>query len=193
MDELYPRIYSETRTMLFVDGENFVMRYGQMHDARVKETRDEPVTPLGVNNAGVWFERDKALWAQQLNPPPGGHVRMVRRYFYTSAPGDDPARVAVAQWLKDRGFEAPRVFHRDKERGSKQVDISLTTDMLTHAHRKHYNVAILVTGDEDYVPLVRAVQGEGARVHLWAFSKGLSPKLKMEADHFACLDGYFGV
>jgi len=133
------------------------------------------------------------LWAQFLNPPQGTGIRLVRRHFYTSVPGDEPERERIEEWLKGRGFEAPRVFHRDKNRGSKQVDISLTTEMLTHAHRKHYNTAILVSGDGDYLPLVRAVKAEGARVHVWAFSSGLSRKLKMEADHFSLLDQYFGV
>jgi uncharacterized LabA/DUF88 family protein len=57
----------------------------------------------------------------------------------------------------------------------------------------NYDVAILVAGDGDYVPLVRAVKGEGARVHVWAFSSGLSPKLKMEADHFVALDQFFSL
>jgi uncharacterized LabA/DUF88 family protein len=60
--------------------------------------------------------------------------------------------------------------------------------MLTHAARKHYDIAVLVEGDEDYVPLVRAVKGEGARVHVWFLSDGLSPQLRHEADYFVDLD-----
>ena len=177
--------------MIFVDGENFVMRYGEMREAVVQRTGLEPKPWQG----GLWYEPNIALWAQALNPMvhPNFHTHVVRRYFYTSVGGDGAEKTRIEQWLKDRGFEAPRVFHRDKKRGSKQVDISLTTEMLTHAHRKHYDVAILIAGDADYVPLVRAVKAEGARVHLWAFSSGLSPKLKLEADYFASLDGYFGL
>lgn len=120
-------------------------------------------------------------------------MTVLRRYFYTSIGGADAEKRRIEEWLKGRGIEAPRVFHKDRNRGSKQVDISLATEMLTHAHRKHFNVAILIAGDGDYVPLVRAVKGEGARVHLWAFSSGLSPKLKLECDHIAVLDRFFGV
>jgi hypothetical protein len=44
--------------------------------------------------------------------------------------------------------------------------------------------------DEDYIPLVRAVQFEGARVHIWFVSNGLSPKLRHVADHFVDLDEF---
>ena len=59
--------------------------------------------------------------------------------------------------------------------------------MLSHAHKGNYDIAILVAGDDDYVPLVRAVKAEGCRVVLWFFEKegeGLSRNLKMESDWF---------
>ena len=82
----------------------------------------------------------------------------------------------------------PRVFRKDKVKGSKRVDISLATEMLVHATRKHYDIAVLVAGDEDYVPLVRAVQGEGALVHIWFVRDGLSPALEQNADLFVDLE-----
>jgi uncharacterized LabA/DUF88 family protein len=190
MEDLYPVVFEETRAMIFVDGENFAMRYGEMLQEARERTGKEPQPAL---SGGIWYEKNIALWARFLDPHPRGSFRILRRYFYTSVPGDAQERQRIEQWLKDHRFEAPRVFHRDKHRGSKQVDISLATEMLTHAHRKHYDVAILITGDGDYVPLLQAVKAEGARVHVWAFSKGLSSRLRMEADHFVSLDDYFGV
>src|SRR5438552_16267039 len=87
-------------------------------------------------------------------------------------------------------METPRVFKKDKGKGSKRVDITLAIDMLLHGTRKHYDVAVLVAGDEDYVPLVRAVQGEGARVYVWFTSEGLSPGLYQAADYFVDLDEF---
>jgi len=55
------------------------------------------------------------------------------------------------------------MFYRSRNRRSKRVDSTLATDMRTHAHRKNYDIAVLVAGDEDYVPLVEAVKPkEGA-------------------------------
>lgn len=39
----------------------------------------------------------------------------------------------------------------------KGVDVELAIDVLDHAHENRYDVAILVTGDTDFVPLVRRV------------------------------------
>lgn len=174
MAELYPVVFADPRSMLFVDGENFAMRYAETL-AAWKEARShmrpppEPHAAALIGNNGVWYEPNVALWAQCLNPDPRGHWRLVRRHFYTSVPGDEPERQRIEQWLKDRGFEAPRVFHRDRNRGSKQVDITLTTEMLTHAHRRHYATAILIAGDADYCPLVRAVKA--------AYTSGLSQRV----------------
>jgi uncharacterized LabA/DUF88 family protein len=187
MSDLYPVIFERARTMMFVDGENFAIRYRAM--AKALEDRQAQVW-----KEGVWEDPGVAVWAQVLNPQgyrtAESSTRMVRKYYYTSVQGDEQRRSEVTAWLKARGFEAPRVFARDRNRGSKQVDITLATDMLTHAHRQHYEIAILVAGDEDYIPLVRAVKAEGARVHVWSLTNGLSPKLPIEADAFVVLDSY---
>ena len=76
------------------------------------------------------------------------------------------------------------VYQGRPNRRSKRVDITLATDMLLHATRNNYDIAVLVAGDEDYVPLVEAVQGEGRGVHVWAVPDGLSPRLKHAADEY---------
>jgi uncharacterized LabA/DUF88 family protein len=102
----------------------------------------------------------------------------------TSVQGDVPKIGDVEDKLKRAGIAAPRVFNKAKGKPSKRVDISLATDMLTHAFRKNCDFAILVAGDEDYVPLVEAVMGEGLRVVLWFVKDGLSPALVKTVDHF---------
>jgi uncharacterized LabA/DUF88 family protein len=63
--------------------------------------------------------------------------------------------------------------------------------MLSHAFRKNYDIAVLVAGDEDYVPLVKAVQSEGCRVYLWFLENGLSPFLKRTVDRFTDIEEIF--
>jgi hypothetical protein len=159
--------------MIFVDGENLAIRYGSVLKSLGLPPRPEVVC-----------EPDVFVWSQDLidglNPALlPGPTAVMRKHYYTSVQGDVSKIEGIAAALKALGFETPRVFKRDKTRGSKQVDISLATDMLVHATRKHYDVAVLVAGDEDYIPLVRAVQFEGARVHIWFVSDGLSPRLRM--------------
>ena len=159
--------------MIFVDGENLAIRYKELlGDAEPQEH--------------VTYIPDVAVWTRFANV---GHHRscdVIRKYYYTSCFGDDQKREEVSDRLKEVGIEQPRVFKRMKNGRSKRVDISLATDMLGHAHRKNYDVAILVTGDEDFVPLVEAVVGEGRRVVLWSLESGLSKKLVDSVDH--CFD-----
>lgn len=60
----------------------------------------------------------------------------------------------------------------------KGVDILLAVDMLSKAYLNHYDIALILAGDDDYVDLIRAVKdGSGKRVYGAFFpnnaSKGL--------------------
>jgi hypothetical protein len=125
--------------MLFVDGENLAMRYGDMLSE---------ASPL----SHVECERDVFVWSPVLNRLRTGWFDVVRRHYYTSARGDEDRRQEIHEKLQALGFGAPRVFHRSKGKGSKRVDISLSVEMLSHAHRGNYDLAVLVAGDEDFAP-----------------------------------------
>jgi NYN domain len=182
MPELYPFVHEGARANVFVDGENLAMRYGEMLGG-------VPAPPIMKD----WYRPDVAVWVEGLSPPSSNiSTRVIRKYYFTSEQGADDKRTQTEEWLKSRGFEIPHVYRRDRDRGSKQVDISLSVEMLMHAMRHHYEVAVLVAGDADYIPLVRAVQAEGKRVHLWFVSNGLAPQLRRAADYFVDLDPYFG-
>lgn len=157
--------------MLFADGENLAIRFGKM---------------LGDGTASehVGYEPNVYAWSRFLNRVGDPQVPVLRRYYYTSVRGDTQKQDEVHDQLSRLGIEAPRVFKRDKTKGSKQVDIALATEMLTHAHRRNYDLAVLVGGDEDYVPLVEATTLEGARVVLWFVENGLSKKLQRAVDHY---------
>ena len=178
MIELIPYTCDLARAMIFVDGENLAIRYGNM----LKQRKEKP-------SPDIVYVPNVLVWSASLNPQQNSSTPAVmRKYYYTAVQGDHPAVNEIEKQLKDLGIETPRVFKKDKDKGSKQVDITLATDMLLHATRKHYDVAVLVAGDEDYVPLVKAVQGEGARVCVWFTSDGLSPALYMVADYYVNLD-----
>lgn len=156
--------------MIFVDGENLSIRYGS-------------VLSDGAPKAHVSYKKDVYVWSDVLN---NGleFYEVVRRYYYTSALGDENALLTHEEELRTAGFEAPRVFKKAKGRSSKRVDVSLVTDLLLHSFRDNYDVAILVSGDEDFVPAIQTVAAEGKVVVLWAMADGLSPALKRSADFF---------
>jgi uncharacterized LabA/DUF88 family protein len=174
MVRLFPFL-SETggrpRSMVFVDGENLAIRYGNMVQ---QQTRPKHVV----------YEPNIFVWSTGLNNI-CLYGSVFRKYYYTSVQGDDALIAQIEDKLKSAGIEQPKVFKKTKGRGSKRVDISLATDMLTNAAQKNYEVAVLVAGDEDYVPLVEGVKQQGCRVHLWFLKDGLSPALRRVADYYA--------
>jgi uncharacterized LabA/DUF88 family protein len=179
MTELIPYTADLARAMIFVDGENLAIRYG----STLKERNESPRSDVHYVS-GVFVWPDEFVKHRHTTPA------IMRRYYYTAVQGDEPAVADIEKQLKDLGIETPRVFKKEKGKGSKRVDITLATDMLVHGMRKHYDVAVLVAGDEDYVPLVRAMQGEGARVYVWFITNGLSPALRLAADYYVDLDEF---
>jgi uncharacterized LabA/DUF88 family protein len=161
---------ANAKIMVFVDGENLAIRYQERLNGRKQPEH-------------VSFEPNVYVWSEYLNMT-RLTCDVIRKHYYTCVQGDTLKIEDVEARLKNLGIEAPRVFKKTKGKQAKRVDISLATDMLSHAHRKNYSVAVLVAGDEDYVPLVEAVMGEGCRVVLWFLKRGLSPALQRKADYF---------
>ena len=169
------------RVMIFVDGENLSIRFGTM----LRSTG-------APSNPNVKARQDVYAWNPQLTVLGAvGNGGVLRTHYYTAVQGDYPALDEVAKELKSCGVDAPRVFKKAKGARSKRVDITLATEMLLHATRKHYDIAVLVAGDEDYVPLVQAVQSEGCGVHVWSLPDGLSPALVQASDHHVDISPLF--
>jgi uncharacterized LabA/DUF88 family protein len=166
--------------MVFVDGENLAIRFADMLKERRAQSGDFKL-PTHLR-----FKQDVFLWSIEFNNP-CVLAGVVRKYYYTSAVGDHDLLASLESDLKSAGIEEPRVFKRERSKGSKGVDISLTTDMLKHAFKKSYDVGVLVAGDGDYVPLVQAVKDEGRRVYVWFVANGLNPSLGKSADYLCDL------
>jgi uncharacterized LabA/DUF88 family protein len=118
----------------------------------------------------------------------------VRAYYYASTTGGEDVVGVVRRKLWHIGFQ-PVVFKKPKNRlATKGVDIALTTDLLGNAYRDNYDVAVLIAGDGDYVPLVEEVKRLGKIVHVaffWTEGSGLSPELQLASDVFWPLDDIF--
>ena len=89
--------------------------------------------------------------------------------------------VAIAD--RDRKtLQSAEKFLKGKKIDFLTLDVNKTNDVKKLF--QNYDVAILVAGDQDYIPLVDAVMAEGARVVLWFLEKGLHPALKRKADYY---------
>lgn len=129
--------------------------------------------------------------------------RLVRMYYYNALVGklEEPERfkdqdkffksvaaipytelrlgrlVYTSQWPSSPPFE-------------KGVDVQLATDMITHAFKNNYDVAILVAGDNDYVGAIQAVKDNGKHVEVALFGQErTSRQLRDVADRVITLDG----
>jgi uncharacterized LabA/DUF88 family protein len=176
--------------MLFVDGENLTLRAQKL--AADKEL------PL---REGTHFMRDCFVWLpgmmasqalfQEATPI---QDQAVRAYYYTSLVADEAKRTSVREAIWNLGF-TPQVFKKDRGQSkSKGVDITLTKDVLSHAFMSNYDVAVLVAGDGDYVPLVEEVKRLGKIVDVMFFQGeglGLHPELRLACDTFHPLDDFF--
>lgn len=117
-----------------------------------------------------------------------GGRQLIRAIAYVVS-ADLPKQEAFFEALGKAGFEV-----REKELqifpdGSKKGDwdVGLAVDAITLANR--LDTVILVTGDGDFVPLVRFLKyNKGSRVEIVAFGRSCSNKLIEEADEFLDLD-----
>lgn len=165
--------------MVFVDGENLAIRYGD--ELKVRDAK--PISEVA-------YDPSVYVWSPRFYNPLHLRAKTIRTHYYTSVQGDQMRIDKAIDDLRKLNIEHPSVFQRKSNARSKQVDISLCTDMLLHAARKNYETAVLVAGDEDYVPLVKAVKSEGRRVILWFISNGLSPVLQRSVDLFFNIEDY---
>jgi hypothetical protein len=175
--------------MLFVDGENFTIRGQEFAKAHG--------IPL---LAGRVWAPDSFLWipefSPQVQPMAFTGVRPaytpVRAYYYTSVRGDAARQDEIRERLRRLLFDA-KVFARpDGDRKAKGVDISLTKDALSHAFQGHYQIAVWIAGDGDYLPLVEELKRLGKIVCTVFFAEqGLSPRLVAASDRVAKIDDLF--
>jgi uncharacterized LabA/DUF88 family protein len=108
----------------------------------------------------------------------------VRAHYYTSAVASEDVLAQYRDRLAEMGFD-PRVFKRAAgTKRSKGVDITLATEMLTNAFMGNYSLAVLIAGDEDYVPLVEQVKRLGKVVVVGFLDNcGVSKALIRAADY----------
>lgn len=130
--------------------------------------------------------------------------RLVRIYYYNATVGrrEEPDRYVSQQAFFNNVKMIPYLELRlgrlvysnwpNSPPYEKGVDIMLTTDMLTHAFKNNYDVAILVSEDGDYQMALQAVKDNGKNVEVALFGKErTSVPLREVADRVVSIDGRF--
>lgn len=74
-------------------------------------------------------------------------------------------------------------------RRQKAVDVQLAVDAVSWAARSAFEVALLITGDADFIPAAEAVREHGPLVAVVGFRRSLSPDLRQSVDRVGWLPG----
>lgn len=164
---------------MFIDGENLSIRYKAMF-----ADRDPADHVVYLPDVYLWTDYGNLAYYHQIN--------VLRKNYYTCLRGDADKIENAQDALKQVGIENPQVFKKNGTGRSKKVDISLAVDLVNHAYRDNFDIAILVAGDEDYIPVVDSVKQAGKRVVLWFIDNGLSRNLKISSDHYFDMGHWLG-
>jgi len=126
---------------------------------------------------------------------------VVGRHYYNSIP-ENPSQKQIGFYcaLTHQGFKVITKTLKPRWQPSgeiifveKGVDVAVTTDMLHLAIENVYDIAILVSGDGDYVDAVKYIEkSRGKRVEIASFEKCVSDELRRIADRFISLDSIKG-
>jgi uncharacterized LabA/DUF88 family protein len=174
--------------MLFIDGENLLWRFEAMKEAGWLP-RIEVIHELG---RFVWTPRVTRLQ----------NIEILRVSYYTSQVGSDDTLRALQtdvqrlRWsvagTNQTGGMVAHVFKKPaKEQKAASVDINITIDLLRTCYHRHAESVVLISGDGDYIPLVKEAMRTGVHVIVGALSSGLNSTLTSAGDSFWNLDSFF--
>ncbi len=96
-----------------------------------------------------------------------------------------PSDTAFHAQLGAHGYE---VHTFPRYAAEKQVDVALAVEMVDQAWQDTFDYAILVSGDQDFVPAVDKVRSSGKSVEVAAFASSLSSVLRDVCDDCVVLD-----
>jgi uncharacterized LabA/DUF88 family protein len=120
-----------------------------------------------------------------------GSRELVAAYvFDTRRPfGEDDSSARFHDKLRHLGFRViARESYDSVRKEQKEVDVAMACEMVVHALRDHYDIAIVVSGDRDFVPAIQHVQAAGKRVEVAAFGNSVAKAIIVVADKFYDLD-----
>ena len=120
-----------------------------------------------------------------------GNRRLEAAYvFDTRAPYglEDPAHKTHDR-LRYLGFRViARESYDPNRQEQKEVDVAMACEMVAHAYKDNYDVAIVVSGDRDFVPAIQHIQSAGKRVEVAAYSDAFSSEMLKMCDVYHKLD-----
>lgn len=117
---------------------------------------------------------------------------MVRPYWFDSHHPDNRPQKFYHMLKMEGGYRVTSKPTRERgnSRREKGVDIQLATELIAQGFNDSYEVAVLVTGDADYLRAIRYVQDQGKRVVGVQFDSNTAGDLKGAVDEYIDLSEY---
>lgn len=167
------------RAMLFVDAQNLI--YG----ARNYETDEVANDGTGFDTSGFEYDVDKLTEALT------DEYDLVRGYWFDSyPPGEREEKQGFFTFLETNGFrvDATELGGVEGAYKEKEADIRLASELIARGFTDAYDVAVVVSGDKDFVRAIRYVQDQGKEVAVAAFEGTMSGVMRRTADEYVHLD-----
>jgi uncharacterized LabA/DUF88 family protein len=160
---------------------------------QLASSQDHPDQRVGIFiDTSNLYHSARALYQSRLNfeavlKDAVRNRKLIRAFAYViRTEGGEESKFFIA--LKDLGFEVRekdlKIFHT----GTKKADwdIGIAMDIVRLVAK--LDVIILVSGDGDFVELVKYAQAQGVRVELMSFGRSTSAELIEEVDFFIDFD-----
>ena len=117
-----------------------------------------------------------------------GERKLTGVYMFDSIRKDGSCSV-FHDMLRGKGFTVIARMSYDPETGTqKEVDVALACEVLSQAYTNSYDIAILVSGDRDFRPVIEQIQALGKKAEVAGFSMSTSKVLSMSCDVFHNMD-----
>lgn len=167
----------EERIMIFIDGSNFYHGIKK----NVGENADIDFTKFGKVVAGdrklIRIYYYNAPLDQRMNP-----VKYKKQQMFFDKLRQTPNLKLILVRMQKRFIDGKTIYV------VKGDDIHIATDMIVLASKNAYDTAVLVSGDGDFVPAVKAVQEFGKSVENYYFQSGHSWHLRQTCDKSVLMD-----
>jgi uncharacterized LabA/DUF88 family protein len=163
--------------MYFIDGEYLKQSF---QDINKSENIDYQNLPYKLNN--IFFGSGRGIQGE-----------IVRVYYYDAQcePGEADYEDQLTFFNKLDGvdfYETRRasLVRKGKDKGRREqkgVDVLISVDMMSKAYEDHYDIAIVIMGDRDFLPLIKSIKNlTGKRVFGVVFEGHYSPELALAFD-----------
>lgn len=158
---------AEKRAMLFVDAQNL------------------------INGAASYDDEGFNYDVNKLVGELTGGYDLIRGYWFDSyKPGKLDQKQGFYTFLQTNGFrvETVELSGSEGDYKEKEADIRLATELIARGFNDSYDVAVVITGDKDFLRAVQYVQDQGKVVKVAAFDHTMSGDLRRTADEYVHLN-----